>query len=328
MTEVPRIYIDANIYLGIYAPTSIHLLKIVESLKEAKDNIFVTKQIEFEVQRNKVKVFADAAANLSKDFGQRLYLPPLTEDPAKVTEYEWKAKAHRATFDSNRKKLIEDLRDSNDPVSRSLEELFRSAQEASDDEWRRARRRRERGNPPGKREDPLGDQLSWEQFLSEVKDGQSVWIVSNDKDYFDEYDGKLKLKVLLHQELQSKIGSGQIHCFKKLSAAMSHFSKNAKTLARLPDTDEIDQMQSEEDVAAANTAIATSATGPFGPVPYGVTGSMGGPLSFRSFMFPGLVQQAPPPPCPKCNEPAVFSFLREEGRPETYYLCGKCGHRF
>jgi hypothetical protein len=54
---------------------------------------------------------------------------------------------------------------SEDDVSTRLDVVFGGAVEPSPEEIKRARERREKGNPPGKDRNPLRDQIAWEQFL-------------------------------------------------------------------------------------------------------------------------------------------------------------------
>lgn len=58
---------------------------------------------------------------------------------------------------------------SEDEVSKALIPIFDKAVAHSPKELQKARNRKEIGNPPGKKGDPLGDQLTWEQILTHFK---------------------------------------------------------------------------------------------------------------------------------------------------------------
>ena len=68
--------------------------------------------------------------------------------------------------------LLEQVSQSKDEVSKVLAGLFSQAVAPNEGELQRARARKERGNPPGKKSDPLGDELSWEQGLLRRHIGQ------------------------------------------------------------------------------------------------------------------------------------------------------------
>jgi len=62
--------------------------------------------------------------------------------------------------------LLSQVAKSKDELSVALGPVFANAIEASQEEINKARLRKERGNPPGKKNDPLGDKITWEQILN------------------------------------------------------------------------------------------------------------------------------------------------------------------
>jgi hypothetical protein len=140
---------------------------------------------------------------------------------------------------------------SEDDVSVRLKPLFDGAQEANAEEMGRARERRERGNPPGKAEDTLGDQISWEQLLSDCKkrNVKRVWIITNDGDYCTKYEKKMLLNSFLHDDLAKTCGNGvEIRCFADLLAGIEDFGKNAGVIAdKLPTEQEAIEIKKELD---------------------------------------------------------------------------------
>jgi hypothetical protein len=64
--------------------------------------------------------------------------------------------------------MLKQVSQSKDPVSVALAPIFAKAVPHSNDEMQLARERKERGNPPGKESDILGDQLNWQQILTRL----------------------------------------------------------------------------------------------------------------------------------------------------------------
>jgi hypothetical protein len=185
------IFIDANQYLDLYRVTKGK--KLLDPLMEQRDYIFITVQVVEEVQRSKLQV---AAAFLTKQFEQLKVrgfdIPDHLFDISGETAAELRKKLQN--IDQRIKEINADLMDaavqtlqrisrSEDEVSKALAALFDKADTHTPEETQRARERRERGNPPGKKADPLGDQLTWEQLLSHCKGRSKLWIVSKDSDY-------------------------------------------------------------------------------------------------------------------------------------------------
>ena len=268
----PIIFIDANIYLNMYAPTSIHMLALAPVLLSDDVHVFVTRQIVDEVERNKVKVFVKPAMDAMSAF-KAAHLPPLHEGAD--GDFADKAKARLKKFQTDAIKLAASIRDGTDNVSKLLAPIFSQAKVPEPEEVERARTRREMGNPPGKIDDPLGDQVTWEQLLAFSQPGQDIWIVTNDDDYWDrDKRGVFQLNARLQRELNEKIKNGNIYCFTDLSEALTDIRKKLGTLAKLPEKEELEEIKREEVTAAANTAVTTAnavsyVTQVFSPIPSG-----------------------------------------------------------
>src|SRR5262249_23086757 len=91
---------------------------------------------------------------------------------------------------------------SEDEVSIRLSVLFNNAILPNAAEMQRARERKERGNPPGKPNQPLGDQIVWEQLLTHCKTNncKRLWIVSKDSDYGVKGEKHFFLKCIAPQQ--------------------------------------------------------------------------------------------------------------------------------
>lgn len=214
------LFIDANQYLQLYLIPSARPL--LAALQEQRDYIFVTEQVVAEVQRRKLSVTASVLkAQLKKN---KIELKP--------------------TFD-----LLEQISQSEDEVSKGLVAVFSRAVSPTSEEVERARARKDYGNPPGKKTDPLGDQVSWEQILSRHQDGQMLWIVSTDSDYATQFEGKAFLNAALYLELARRTKSEpQVFCFDNIPEALTHFASTIQVEAkRLPTSAETEEIKREQE---------------------------------------------------------------------------------
>jgi hypothetical protein len=228
-----RIFIDTNIYLALFLGTRLRTLLPV--LEEASAHLFVSDQIVREVERNKAKVVGAFLTEQAAAYRAVLPLGFLGLDLAEPAELENRANAYLASVAASR-----------DPVSRALARLFRQAAFPDPAQLERARTRRERGDAPGKREDTLGDQLTWEMWLDVVGAHDRVWIITNDHDYFTRFGGSRYLNPLLQRDLDRVHGAEvRAHVFDKLAEGLADFARSFG-LASLPSGEEMAQIAKEE----------------------------------------------------------------------------------
>ena len=250
------LFIDTNQFLPIFGQS--HGKKLLASIDEQRGHIFITKQIVDEVNRNKLKLAADFfAVQLEKlplsSFAVPDHLFGLGDEfPKGLGEHLKKLNESLAKVKGETTNLVlrtlAEISSSEDVTSKRLEPLFASAAAPSNDELSRARDRRERGNPPGKPDDPLGDQLSWEQLLTRCTGIKRLWLITKDRDYCTKIEKKLILNPLLHSDLKAVSSDIQVKCFDQLSHGIVDFTKNSGvTSARLPNADEIKAIEKEEE---------------------------------------------------------------------------------
>jgi hypothetical protein len=246
-------FIDANIYLDLYRiPKEKQLLP---AIKAQQEHIFITKQVADEVQRNKLRVTAEFLAvqvqKLQGSFDIPAQLLNVSPEPDKLLG---RAASIRQMIEQVNAGLTEDavqmlqrVSRSEDEVSKVLGELFRTAAVESTDELQRARLRKERGNPPGKADNPLGDQITWEQLLSHAKGKSKVWIISKDTDYCVAQGGKLLLNSFLYEELAAlNSPPTQVFCFNNLGEGLTDFVEQTGGKAEtLPTPEELKEIKEE-----------------------------------------------------------------------------------
>jgi len=110
--------------------------------------------------------------------------------------------------------------------------------------------RRERGNPPGKATDPLGDQLSWEQLLSRCQSNRGLWIITGDLDFATRHAGKMVLNAALYKDLVTQMHSAEpeVFCFDNLPDGLKNFAEiNRVKATKLPTPEEAEQIKKEQE---------------------------------------------------------------------------------
>jgi len=264
------IFIDANIYLRFYDSSGNKFRSLLQTLVELKENIFITEQICSEVQRNKLSVAMNSFSANYKSLGiQKTSLPEHLDNNADERLKKWNDSRKNIIQEEEKLKkeysqivssTLQSIMASEDNVSEVLSSIFTYAQSASADEMVAARLRKELGNPPGKSNDPLGDQLTWEQFLTNYST-QEIWLITDDRDYLTEYSGNSYLNPYLYNELKIKSNNShpKIHLFTSLPDGLKDYSVSFGTkIDTLPSNDELDVIRSEEAKITRNIVASSN----------------------------------------------------------------------
>jgi PIN domain len=227
------VFIDANQYLYLYKITKGKLF--LAPLQEHQEYLFVTEQIVQEVERNKLQVAADFLAMQFEQLKVRSFDVPdhlldisgelETKLREQLREIGDKIKETNKQLMNAAVETLRQISQSTDRVSNALEKIFKRAVTPTPKELQKARERKEKGNPPGKNENPLGDQLTWEQIISHCQQWSQLWIITDDRDYGTLDNSELLLNPFLYNELLQQNPKLEIHCFKKLLAGLQHFTK-------------------------------------------------------------------------------------------------------
>jgi len=257
MSTKPILFIDANQYLDLYRMVSGK--RILAALEEQKDYIFVTSQVVHEVSRNKVRVAASFLADATKKIELSAMAVPdhmlsATDDSVqrlskRLHELREEVTKVKDAFAKLTQDLLEQVSQSKDDVSKALAVIFSKAAVPNAEELKRAKDRKMLGNPPGKNNDPLGDQVSWEQILTKCKNKPSVWIITKDSDYATKYNDVMFFNALLHDELALLYQrQPEVFCFDNIANGLKHFLETtAVTAKKLPTPDETEQIKREQD---------------------------------------------------------------------------------
>jgi len=145
--------------------------------------------------------------------------------------------------------IMAKISQSTDEVSTALGPIFAKAEPHRDEELRRARNRKELGNPPGKQEKPLGDQITWEQILSRFASKQTLqklWIITRDPDYGPVYGDRGFLNQFLYQELRAVSSRAEAFLFKDIVDGIKDFARTTGVEAiELPTGEEAAEIKKE-----------------------------------------------------------------------------------
>ena len=253
-----HIFVDANIYLSFFDSNKPELKKLLNSLLEIRNNLFISSQIVHEVNRNKLDV---AQRSLMNHFNNLANIKPinlpehlevkstnLKKWNTQSNEINKKQKELQKNLEELIHKTLEEIMRSDDKVSQTFSILFGDALEASEEEMQAARHRKEIGNPPGKPNDALGDQVSWELFKKHSINSAKIWIITKDSDYYTAFKNRIYLNPLLYNELISvNSNCPSIFCFKSLAEGLKHFNQNSlKKIDNLPTEEELKIITQEE----------------------------------------------------------------------------------
>jgi predicted nucleic acid-binding protein len=253
-----KIFIDANIYLNFFDSNKPELKKLLDSLLDIKDSLFIGAQIVNEVNRNKLAV---AQRSLNNHFNSLSNINPinlpehLEVQSTNLQKWNSQSKEIHLGYKSLQQELeflihktLEEIMQSADKVSRTFNLIFKDAIEASECEIIAARYRKEIGNPPGKFDDPLGDQISWEQFLNHSNSSEKIWIITKDQDYYTFFRNKRYLNSFLYNELvANNLAIPIVFCFESLAEGLKHFNENSlEKIENLPTEDELKIITEEE----------------------------------------------------------------------------------
>lgn len=135
---------------------------------------------------------------------------------------------------------------STDKVSKSLETLFAQARIPKKEELEIALMRKSLGNPPGKPQDPLGDELTWVQFLNDIRACKIVWIITSDTDYLTVHKKKCYLNPYLHTELLAGSNRIEVRCFNTLADGLRDINATTQKARTLPAERVLEKIVGEE----------------------------------------------------------------------------------
>lgn len=225
-----QVFFDANILISFFRLSNEdleNLRKLVSASHLKKFQIVTTPYLREEYERYREKAISDGIAAFSsntigtqfppfvrrqKQFKQVADdLKKLKTDLRKLeNEVRAQAEAHELLIDE----IIGDLF----RVSRVLEE--------TPEILKAARRRSEKGNPPGKKGSFLGDALHWETLLSHAVPGEALIILSKDGDFESELSKGKPKKFLANEWSEKTRGQGELILLDTLKSFVREYAQD------------------------------------------------------------------------------------------------------
>jgi hypothetical protein len=214
------LYLDTNIYLSFYHLTNDdieELRKLLLLVKSKELILYLPSQTMDEFYRNRDSKISDGLKKFNENKLNNIF-PQIVKDYKE--EYELMKDSIKA-FEKNKQIIIEKLR--KDVVEQSLnadkiiQDLFEVATriENTPELFEKAKNRFDFGNPPGKK-GSYGDALNWESLLTKIEVFDNFFFISDDSDYFSEFDKSLFNSFLI-KEWNEKMELTNFKSYKSLS---------------------------------------------------------------------------------------------------------------
>lgn len=213
-----HLFIDTNVYLKFYHYSNDdleELNKLLVLLDNDKVELYLPEQVINEFERNRDNKLADALKtfNLNKISNQ---FPQFCKE---YKEYDILKKIMR-DYEHEKQILLKNVMLAIDTSSlkadKTIDLLFKKAKviNISSELVEKSKLRFDLGNPPGKNKS-YGDALNWESLIENVEDGNDIYFIADDKDYFSEINNS-NFNAFLLNEWTRKKGT-KIKFYKTLS---------------------------------------------------------------------------------------------------------------
>lgn len=215
------LYLDTNVYLSFYHLSNDdleELNKLSVLTKSGSLSLYLPEQTKNEFYRNRDTKIADAIKRFKENKFDNVF-PQIVKDYDQ--EYKLMKQAVKE-YEKNKQNILEkikgDIVDKKLKADLVIEELFNNATEIplSQSIIDNAKIRYDLGNPPGKSKS-YGDAINWESLLSVVEDFDDFYFISDDKDYYSEYDINLFNSFLL-MEWKKRMSLTHFKYYKSLSS--------------------------------------------------------------------------------------------------------------
>src|SRR5262249_19161881 len=144
--------------------------------------------------------------------------------------------------------ILEKINRSEDEVSVALAKIFVRAVQHNEEELSRARSRKELGNPPGKKGDPIGDELNWEQLVTACNGNSGLWVLSRDGDYSTKIGNNMHLNPALLRDIERRCRPApKVYCFDNIPDGIKSFTDTLGLKAKtLPTPDEVEEIKRDQ----------------------------------------------------------------------------------
>ncbi|MGX7667607.1 PIN domain-containing protein [Flavobacterium pedocola] len=213
-----HLFIDTNVYLKFYHFSNDdleELNKLLVLLDNNKLELYLPEQVINEFERNRDNKLADALKtfNLNKISNQ---FPQFCKEYKEFENLKRIMKEYEHEKQNLLKNVMSAIETSSLKADKIIDLLFNKSNyiEITNDLVEKSKLRYDLGNPPGKNKS-YGDALNWESLLENVEEGNDLYFIADDKDYFSEINNS-NFNAFLLNEWTKKKGS-KIKFYKTLS---------------------------------------------------------------------------------------------------------------
>jgi predicted nucleic acid-binding protein len=213
-----HLFIDTNVYLKFYHYSNDdleELSKLLVLLDNNKLELYLPKQVINEFERNRDNKLADAL----KTFNSNKISNQFPQFCKEYKEFD-NLKKILKDYEHERQTLLKNvmlaIETSTLKADKIINSLFSKSNiiDITQDIVNRSKLRYDLGNPPGKNKS-YGDALNWESLLEKVENGNDLYFIADDKDYFSEINNSSFNTFLLNE--WAKIKGTKIKFYKTLS---------------------------------------------------------------------------------------------------------------
>lgn len=186
-----HVFIDTNILLNFYHFTSEDLdalNSVFVSHEQGAVTFHITDQIRDEFMRNREAKIKDALKRIG-DFSLSAQLPYFMRGYEEYEELKALGKKVKAAAHSIRAKAEEDIKNNNLAADELIGSILGSSAviKTDKDTYQAAKMRMDIRNPPGK-DGSIGDAINWLLLLDSVPEGEDLYIITEDSDFYSVID--------------------------------------------------------------------------------------------------------------------------------------------
>lgn len=252
-----NVFIDTNIYLTFFHMSHDDLEELNKVFVLQKNNnitLWMPDQVVDEFRRNRETKLADAI----KRFSEEKFNNQIPQMVKEYPEYENLRNAKK-DFETAKNAVLTKLKKDIGSKSLKADQLVSSIMlqakrvTASAKTLAAAKTRFDRGNPPGKNRS-YGDAISWECLLSDVPNGEDLFLITDDSDYFSPLNQD-QLNGFLAEEWETK-KSAKLFVYRRLSQFLTNKFPLAKLASELEKEVQIKNLAESRSFARTHEVIS------------------------------------------------------------------------
>ncbi|RAP38509.1 hypothetical protein B1207_01075 [Legionella quinlivanii] len=227
------VFIDTNILTSLYrlSKEDLESFKKIYVLLEKKEiNILLTEQVRNEFFRIRDDIIYDAITKF-KEQSLKLSVPAIFKADSEYQTLLDLKDSYNKHHQKILKKIEKENRDNSFKADEIVQHIVEKSKclEVTDDILSKAKRRKELGNPPGKK-NSLGDQINWEILLLNDNKLNDLYLISADGDFF--YKNTNIIKSFLKEEWERSKAT-KIFGYRTLSDFFTDKHPNIKLASEL-----------------------------------------------------------------------------------------------